>query len=307
MMRLDVKSGTFENLGVAKDVNGKGIGAYGIPTDQTNGSICSISAAAIRAARRRDAQDDDLSHAHAGLAPASRLGSMRERLWCRRICRQRHRHVRSQDPKFIKESTTFPGPAPTTWCRGKTAWLWTASMLTDRATRLDPATGATVDYPLPHQTNIRRVFVDQTARCVRQRPQRRDRQVERRTSPAIAGLAAIMRPRARMPVPRRRERGGVERLDEAPLRHDDEAGTSCATTARAWSQQIGQAALAPQPLQQLDQLRLRQHVQRRGRLRRAAAGAARAQCRAIATRWRCPPRKLMRETIAENLIEPDCC
>jgi virginiamycin B lyase len=37
---------------------------------------------------------------------------------------------------------------------------WTGSMVSDQVTRLNPATGATVNYLLPRSTNIRRVFVD---------------------------------------------------------------------------------------------------------------------------------------------------
>ena len=37
---------------------------------------------------------------------------------------------------------------------------WTGSMLSDQVTRLNPATGTTVNYLLPRSTNIRRVFVD---------------------------------------------------------------------------------------------------------------------------------------------------
>lgn len=42
----------------------------------------------------------------------------------------------------------------------RTGMLWTAGMETDRIIRIDPKTGETVEYPLPHQTNIRRIFVD---------------------------------------------------------------------------------------------------------------------------------------------------
>ena len=38
--------------------------------------------------------------------------------------------------------------------------VWAGSMWTDRVTRLDPKTGAFTDYLLPRETNIRRVFVD---------------------------------------------------------------------------------------------------------------------------------------------------
>ena len=40
--------------------------------------------------------------------------------------------------------------------------VWSGSMSDDRVLRFDPATGRTVEYLLPHQTNIRRIFVDDT-------------------------------------------------------------------------------------------------------------------------------------------------
>ena len=33
-------------------------------------------------------------------------------------------------------------------------------MSSDRVLRLDPATGKSIEYLLPHHTNIRRIFVD---------------------------------------------------------------------------------------------------------------------------------------------------
>jgi virginiamycin B lyase len=38
--------------------------------------------------------------------------------------------------------------------------LWTAGMSTDRVVRLDPKTGQATEYQLPRNTNVRRVFVD---------------------------------------------------------------------------------------------------------------------------------------------------
>jgi streptogramin lyase len=38
--------------------------------------------------------------------------------------------------------------------------LWSGSMSSDRVLRLDPASGKSTEYLLPHQTNIRRIFVD---------------------------------------------------------------------------------------------------------------------------------------------------
>src|SRR5262249_4185482 len=44
----------------------------------------------------------------------------------------------------------------------KNGELWSGSMSSDRILRFDPQSGATVEYLLPRQTNIRRVFVDDT-------------------------------------------------------------------------------------------------------------------------------------------------
>jgi len=38
--------------------------------------------------------------------------------------------------------------------------VWTAGMNADRILRLNLETGKITEYPLPHQTNVRRVFVD---------------------------------------------------------------------------------------------------------------------------------------------------
>jgi streptogramin lyase len=38
--------------------------------------------------------------------------------------------------------------------------LWAGSMSSDRVLRLDPGSGKSIEYLLPRQTNVRRVFVD---------------------------------------------------------------------------------------------------------------------------------------------------
>jgi streptogramin lyase len=45
----------------------------------------------------------------------------------------------------------------------KTGRVWTAGMNTDRVLRMDLQTGDFAEYPLPSQTNIRRVFVDNSS------------------------------------------------------------------------------------------------------------------------------------------------
>ena len=59
--------------------------------------------------------------------------------------------------------TEYPMPAYTFPYRAttdKNGELWAGGMHTDRAVRFNPKTGETVEYQLPHETNMRTVFVD---------------------------------------------------------------------------------------------------------------------------------------------------
>jgi virginiamycin B lyase len=56
--------------------------------------------------------------------------------------------------------TKFTSPYDVIW--DKNGELWTGGMTTDRVVRHDPKTGATVEYMLARDTNMRRMFVDNT-------------------------------------------------------------------------------------------------------------------------------------------------
>jgi streptogramin lyase len=56
--------------------------------------------------------------------------------------------------------TKFTQPYDVIW--DKNGELWTGGMTTDRVVRLDPKSGETVEYQLPRNTNMRRMFVDNT-------------------------------------------------------------------------------------------------------------------------------------------------
>jgi virginiamycin B lyase len=57
-----------------------------------------------------------------------------------------------------KLPTPWTAPYYVTW--DKNGELWTGGMTTDRVVRLDPKTGQSIEYLMPNDTNIRRVFVD---------------------------------------------------------------------------------------------------------------------------------------------------
>ena len=73
------------------------------------------------------------------------------------------------DPKTGKISewkVPTPWSAPYDAEAGRNGEAWTGSMLTDRVSRLDIKSGQYTEYPLPHPTNIRRVFVDDSTNPV---------------------------------------------------------------------------------------------------------------------------------------------
>lgn len=58
------------------------------------------------------------------------------------------------------------GRWPTAWTApydagfDKNGEVWTGGMTADRVVRLNPQTGRSIQYPLPDNTNIHRVFID---------------------------------------------------------------------------------------------------------------------------------------------------
>ena len=62
--------------------------------------------------------------------------------------------------KFAEYKLPTPFTAPYYATTDKNGEVWTGGMTTDRVVRLDPKTGTTVEYLMPGDTNIRRVYVD---------------------------------------------------------------------------------------------------------------------------------------------------
>jgi streptogramin lyase len=66
--------------------------------------------------------------------------------------------TRSEEVKEWSLPTPWSAPYDVVWDRN--GELWAAGMSTDRVARVEPKSGAVVEYPLPRDTNTRRVFVD---------------------------------------------------------------------------------------------------------------------------------------------------
>ena len=163
ILRLDPKTGQWENLGSFKDPEtGKTITTYGMPVDQENNLYLLDSSS--NAIGKVDAKTGKLTGAYHGLIPNSRprRGAVDEqgRLWY-------GEYTGNAIGMFDPETRTIKEwRVPTPWSQpydviaDKNGEAWAGSMLNDRVARLDPKTGQFVEYLLPKETNIRRVFVD---------------------------------------------------------------------------------------------------------------------------------------------------
>ena len=163
MYRLDVNTGRYEDLGPSKDLRGKQVSAYGMPTDFANnvyqlefgGTSIGLRDAKTGAVTIYDTPMKN-SRPRRGRVDAQ------NRLW---FAEYGANAIALFDPKTaaIKEyqlPTKFAAPYDVV-PNHDASQVWTGSMLNDHVTRLDTKSGQFTDYLLPRSTNIRRVFVEE--------------------------------------------------------------------------------------------------------------------------------------------------
>jgi virginiamycin B lyase len=163
MYRLDVKSGQYEDLGPSKDLRGKQISAYGMPTDLANNVYqLEFGGTSIGV---RDAKTGAVTIYDTPIKNSRpRRGRVdgQNRLW---FAEYGGNAIGLFDPKTaaIKEyqlPTKYGAPYDVVPNKDASE-VWTGSMLNDRVARLDTRNGEITEYLLPRTTNIRRVFVQE--------------------------------------------------------------------------------------------------------------------------------------------------
>ena len=161
ILRMNVKTGEWENLGALKDPKGRGINGYDIPSDaQNNLYLLEFGGTKVG---RIDAKtktlttwDPELPHARPRRGHFDQNGV----LW---YAEYGSNAVGRFDPKTQK-ITEWQMPVkwqmPYDALATKEGDVYTGSVMSDRIVRLNPDTGETVVYELPNSTNIRRVNFD---------------------------------------------------------------------------------------------------------------------------------------------------
>ena len=162
ILRLDPKTGAYENLGTfAIPGAGRNINAYGIPANREN-DLYLLDFAADNIGRI-DAKTKEFKvypTPTRDSRPRRGMVDDQDRLW---FAEYGANAVGVFDPKTEKiQEWKVPTPwsAPYQAIVDKNGDVWTASMFTDRVVRLNPKSGEVTEYLLPQQTNVRRVFVD---------------------------------------------------------------------------------------------------------------------------------------------------
>ena len=96
----------------------------------------------------------------AGSAPRRGMMDAQDRLWFGEYRGNRIGMFDTKSETFTEWLTPTAWTAPYDVTVDKNGEAWTGSMVTDRIVRLKPDTGEFIEYLLPRETNIRRVFVD---------------------------------------------------------------------------------------------------------------------------------------------------
>jgi virginiamycin B lyase len=164
VFRLDLASGKWEDRGVATTAKGETIRGYGLPSDKDNNLyLMSFGDTRIGKLDAKTNVAQIWSTAFARSRPRRGRFDDQNRLWFAEYAANR---IAMFDPtteqmKEWKLPTAWSAPYDVVPSKGA-AEVWTGSMLSDQVVRLNPKTDEIVEYLLPHATNIRRVFVQET-------------------------------------------------------------------------------------------------------------------------------------------------
>jgi virginiamycin B lyase len=158
--RLDVATGKLETFEPFKGMSGPHNIYDVIPDSKNNVYFTDFRQRHIGRIDAKTGQIDLYETPTANSAP--RRGSMdaQDRLWFGEYRGDRIGMFDIKREEFKEWQIPPKWSSPYDVVVDRNGEAWTGSMLSDQVTRLNPETGATVNYLLPHSTNIRRVFVD---------------------------------------------------------------------------------------------------------------------------------------------------
>jgi streptogramin lyase len=162
--RLDLATGNIETIAPFKDSKaGETHNVYDIVPDSQNNVY--FTDFAQQHIGRVDAKTQKVTLFELPTkksAPRRGMMDAQDRMWFGEYRGNKIAMFDTKTEKFTEWQMPMAWAAPYDVTVDKNGEAWTGSMMNDRVTRLDPKNGTFVDYLLPRETNIRRVFVDNT-------------------------------------------------------------------------------------------------------------------------------------------------
>jgi virginiamycin B lyase len=160
ILRLDLKSGTYELFDPFKGMP-HSHSPYGLVADRSNNLY--FMDFADESIGRVDARTGEMA-LYATPTPRSRprraMMDRQGRVWFAEFAANKVAVFDPAAQSFREWDVPTPHTYPYDVYVDKNGELWSGSMSSDRILRFDPRTGSSVEYLLPRQTNVRRVFVD---------------------------------------------------------------------------------------------------------------------------------------------------
>ena len=168
ILRLDVASGKYELINpFALTPKGRQHSPYGMVSDAANNLYF------------MDFGDENVGRIDAKTGaptiyptptPRSRprrtMMDAQQRVWFAEFAADKVGMFDPAQEKFSEWDVPTPHSYPYDVFLDGTGQLWSGNMASDRVLRLDPQSGKSVEYLLPRQTNIRRIFVDDSTEPV---------------------------------------------------------------------------------------------------------------------------------------------
>jgi virginiamycin B lyase len=161
LMKLDVATGKYEVI-QARDVRGKNLGSYGIPSDRDNNLwLLNFDGSEIGKVDMKSGLITVYPTPTAGSRPRRGQFDAQNRLWFGEFGANAIGMFDPRTETFKEWRVPTEWSAPYDAAGANNGDAWVGSMFSDRVARFDGRTNQIVEYLLPRSTNIRRVFVDE--------------------------------------------------------------------------------------------------------------------------------------------------
>jgi streptogramin lyase len=158
ILRLDVAAGTFEVFEPYKIPRPNVYDV--IPDSRNNGFVLPLGSEEIGRIDAKTGAITMFKTPTRGSGPRRGMMDAQDRLWFGENRADRIGMFDTRTQQFKEWAAPTPGTWPYDVTADKNGEAWSGGEYNDRILRLDPATGLFTEYLLPRQTNVRRVFVD---------------------------------------------------------------------------------------------------------------------------------------------------